>query len=246
MYPSDLEEAYIKKIINGTTVLVGTLTKSSFRYNLYFWHTVRIDFSPQRLTGYFDGKEILRIDDPQERLISAGTISLRFYQQDGYLDNIYAAEGERYSLISDVGNLVTWTDTGLSQGCYYAITAYDKAKNESIFSEPASATTFSGPHITLTKTCDKKYTSHGDTLTYTITYTNEGLGTATDVVIIEVLPENCKMQNVKCKMQNIEIRYWCNEGWQTDFSELATKIKWLIPQVAPGESGSVSITMEAE
>jgi uncharacterized repeat protein (TIGR01451 family) len=52
------------------------------------------------------------------------------------------------------------------------------------------------PHITLKKTCDKKYTSQKGTLTYTITYTNEGNATAMDVAIIEVLPENCKLSTV--------------------------------------------------
>ncbi|MDI6752348.1 MAG: hypothetical protein QME07_05810 [bacterium] len=47
------------------------------------------------------------------------------------------------------------------------------------------------PHILLKKTCDKKYASPGGTVTYTITYTNTGFATATDVNIIEVLPEHC-------------------------------------------------------
>ena len=35
------------------------------------------------------------------------------------------------------------------------------------------------PRITLKKTCDKKYIAQGGTITYTITYMNEGSGTAT-------------------------------------------------------------------
>ncbi|MEK9149347.1 MAG: hypothetical protein AAB267_04800, partial [Candidatus Desantisbacteria bacterium] len=55
------------------------------------------------------------------------------------------------------------------------------------------------PNITLKKTSDKKYVSPGGTVTYTITYSNEGNGTATDVVIIEVLPENCGLRIANLK-----------------------------------------------
>ncbi|MFH0774228.1 MAG: hypothetical protein V2A53_01855, partial [bacterium] len=94
------------------------------------------------------------------------------------------------------------------------------------------------PFITLKKTCDKKYVAKGGTLTYTITYTNEGSGTATDVVIIEVLPNNCKLQIANCKF------YYVNDKWQETLSPSATKIKWVIPEVAPGEIGTTSFTCE--
>ncbi|MDI6752351.1 MAG: hypothetical protein QME07_05825, partial [bacterium] len=98
------------------------------------------------------------------------------------------------------------------------------------------------PHILLKKTCDKKYTSPGGTVTYTITYTNEGSAAATDVNIIEVLPEHCVLIGIRDK--GVGIRYWYDSEWQETFSESATKIKWLIPEVAPGASGTVSFTME--
>ncbi|MFH0775163.1 MAG: hypothetical protein V2A53_06720, partial [bacterium] len=239
-------EAYIKKKIKGITVLSATLPQQSCSYNLYFWHTIRIEFSPKRVTGYLDGREILSINDPEERAISVDTISIRFYEQDGCLDNIYVTEGGSYDLVSDVGNPTSFTDTGLTDGTTYcyAITGYDKAKNESIYSESASATTFSGAHIILRKTCDKKYVTQGGTLTYIITYTNEGSGTATDVSIIEVLPEHCVLKGMRD--EGLGIRYWYNEGWQTDLSESATKIKWVIPEVAPGEMGTTSFTVEVK
>jgi uncharacterized repeat protein (TIGR01451 family) len=96
------------------------------------------------------------------------------------------------------------------------------------------------PFITLYKSQEKA----GNTIIYTITYTNEGSGTATDVNIIEVLPENVKLSIVHSQ-QSI-VSYWVIDHWQTDFSELATKIRWLIPQVAPASSGTVSFTVEVE
>ncbi|MFH0775017.1 MAG: hypothetical protein V2A53_05940, partial [bacterium] len=102
------------------------------------------------------------------------------------------------------------------------------------------------PLITLKKTCDKKYAAKGGTLTYTITYTNEGSGTATDVVIIEVLPNNCKLQIANFKLQNVEVSYWMIDHWQETCSESATKIKWLIPTVASAEAGSISFCVKVE
>jgi uncharacterized repeat protein (TIGR01451 family) len=97
------------------------------------------------------------------------------------------------------------------------------------------------PHITLTKTGTS---NPSGTITYTITYKNEGKGAATDLVIIDVLPENVKLSIVHSQ-QSI-VNYYVNDKWQETFSELATKIKWLIPQVAPTSSGTVSFSVEVE
>jgi len=48
------------------------------------------------------------------------------------------------------------------------------------------------------------------------------------------------------KMQNVEISYWYNEAWQTTFSPSAIKIKWLIPEVSPGQSGTLIFTVKVE
>lgn len=95
------------------------------------------------------------------------------------------------------------------------------------------------PKITLKKTSDKKYVAKEGTLTYTITYTNEGSGTAMNVSIIEVLPENTLLQNATGNPS-----YYVNSNWQATPSPSATKIKWLISQVSPASSGTVSFTCE--
>ncbi|MEK9148995.1 MAG: VCBS repeat-containing protein [Candidatus Desantisbacteria bacterium] len=100
------------------------------------------------------------------------------------------------------------------------------------------------PSIFLKKSCDKSKITKGGTITYTITYTNEGEGTATDVVIIEVLPEKCRIQNTEYRIQNTEVSYWYDGDWQSNLDEKATKIRWLIPEVAPASSGTASFTVE--
>ncbi|MFH0775289.1 MAG: hypothetical protein V2A53_07370 [bacterium] len=82
------------------------------------------------------------------------------------------------------------------------------------------------------------------TVIYTITYINEGSGTATDVTIIEVLPENCELRIANCESEDVKISYWYNNSWQETISSSATKIKWVIPEVAPASSGTVSFTCE--
>ncbi|MEW6607910.1 MAG: hypothetical protein AB1414_10755 [bacterium] len=101
------------------------------------------------------------------------------------------------------------------------------------------------PEITLYKSVDKASTLPGETLTYTITYKNEGQGTAKDVSIIDVLPEHCVLKSIVHSPQSI-VSYWYNNGWQTDFNEVATKIRWIIDEVGPGQSGSVSFTVRVK
>jgi len=95
------------------------------------------------------------------------------------------------------------------------------------------------PKITLHKEAIYKQGS----ITYTIIYTNEGEGTATDVNIIEVLPEKCKVQSVKSKD---EVSYWYEGKWQAVLSDKATKIKWVIPVIGPTEVGTVTFTVKVE
>ncbi len=97
------------------------------------------------------------------------------------------------------------------------------------------------PNIILYKEADKRYILSSQEITYTINYGNIGMGTATDVTIIEVLPENTLLQNATGNPS-----YYVTNKWQPTFSPSATKLKWLIPSVAPGESGSVSFTVKVK
>jgi len=52
------------------------------------------------------------------------------------------------------------------------------------------------PSITLQKKVDRTRVELGGTITYTITYANTGSATATDVTIVEVLPEHTALKGV--------------------------------------------------
>jgi len=82
------------------------------------------------------------------------------------------------------------------------------------------------------------------TITYKITYKNEGDETATDVVIIEVLPEKTKLEAIDS--QGLTTSYYVNGEWKADFNKDATKIKWTISEIAPNHEGTVSFTVRIE
>jgi uncharacterized repeat protein (TIGR01451 family) len=101
------------------------------------------------------------------------------------------------------------------------------------------------PFIKIEKFADKLFVERGGSITYTIYYENRGTITAKDVIIIDVIPEKCKIKDVKCKME-VKTDYWVDGRWQSEFSEKAEKIRWTIPEVAPAESGSVSFVCEVK
>jgi uncharacterized repeat protein (TIGR01451 family) len=98
------------------------------------------------------------------------------------------------------GSQESFTVTGLDPNTtyYFCIRARDDECNTSLLSNNATVTTLGtgDPCITLEKTVDKRYILPNQTITYTITYKNTGSVTATDVNIIEVLPENVKLSIV--------------------------------------------------
>ncbi|MFH0775235.1 MAG: lectin like domain-containing protein [bacterium] len=147
------------------------------------------------------------------------------YPESGYSSAATATAGQSY--ISSNGT--NWTDiTTLYSNTNVCI--------KGIAHLPTTATIF------LYKSSDKNSVAKGGTITYTITYTNKGNGIATDVNIVEVLPEHTVLKDFGD--QGSGVRYWYSNSWQPNFSEFATKIKWLIPQVTPSASGTVSFTCE--
>ncbi|MEW6104599.1 MAG: choice-of-anchor Q domain-containing protein [bacterium] len=101
------------------------------------------------------------------------------------------------------------------------------------------------PSITLEKRVDKSTITLGGTLTYTITYKNIGSATANDVVIIEVLPEKTLLES-EVKSQESGVSYWYDNNWQSTFSNKATKIRWIIPELLPQSEGSLSFVVRVK
>ncbi|MCK4529998.1 MAG: DUF11 domain-containing protein [Candidatus Marinimicrobia bacterium] len=78
-----------------------------------------------------------------------------------------------------------------------------------------------GPTLTLSKSVDKSSASPGDTITYTVTYSNTGNGNATYVFILESIPDNTDYIPTSAQGTNMTITYSHNNGSSYDSSETA-------------------------
>ncbi|MEW6482813.1 MAG: fibronectin type III domain-containing protein [bacterium] len=357
LFPAEVRKTIIKKVVDEE--IVAELTQSGDHYPINEqWHTIRIEFSPGTVTGYFNRERILSINDPEAIPTSVDTIYIWLSRQEGYLDDI-VVDRRHECWIKDVGTATAFQDTGLINGTtyHYAITAYDTSQNESPYSNeitatpgtdtisPAAITDFavaaitsnsitlkwtapgddgyegrattydirwatytitkdnwgsittgtkilvtqpaygtetftvtglqpnttywfaiktadevpnwsnlsnvatatpSSPKITLTKKASEQKVYSKGTITYMITYKNEGQATAMNVVIIDVLPKNTVLES-EVESQGSEVRYWYGGKWHSEFSSKATKVKWIFKDpIPPGEVGTVSFTVRVE
>lgn len=80
--------AYITKVVNGQTVFQKVFIPSPPSYSLNAWHTLGIRFSPESVTGYLDGQEIMTVIDPGAQNLSVGAFELMANQQYQYVDNV--------------------------------------------------------------------------------------------------------------------------------------------------------------
>jgi len=100
-----------------------------------------------------------------------------------------------------------------------------------------------GPLLTLSKMVDKTSASPGDTLTYSVTYSNTGDGDATFVFVLENIPSNTVYVINSASGSGTTITYSHNGGISYDANQ-TTPITNLSFQhtgtLAPGAGGSVS------
>ena len=85
------------------------------------------------------------------------------------------------------------------------------------------------PNLVLLKQADATAVAPGDTVTYTLTYSNTGDGPATSVVINEPIPAGTEFVS-------------CTGGCTTSGSPV-THASWSVGTVPPGGSGSVTLTV---
>ncbi len=108
---------------------------------------------------------------------------------------------------------------------------------------PTATVLVTGPTLTLNKSVDKSSAAPGDTVTYTVTYSNTGDGNASFVFILESIPDNTDYITDSAAGAGMTILYSHNGGisYDGDQTPPVTNLSYqLSGTLAPGASGSVS------
>lgn len=96
-----------------------------------------------------------------------------------------------------------------------------------IYVKASSAPVTTTPNISLSLSVDRAEAAPGDILTYTVTYRNTGDGTATSVSITNPVPQN--------------MTYVSGSASSGGTYDAASRlVRWTIPSIAPGATGSLS------
>jgi len=106
-----------------------------------------------------------------------------------------------------------------------------------------------GPGLSLVKSADKSSAAPGDTITYTINYSNSGNGNATYVFILESIPTNTDYITGSATGSNMTITYSHNDGSSYDSSETppVTDLSFqLSGTLLPGSSGNVQFKVKVK
>ena len=90
--------------------------------------------------------------------------------------------------------------------------------------------TVTAPVMSFSKVADVQFADPGDTITYTLTYSNEGAGWATGVVVTDTIPELVTFQTAN--------------PWYTSVS--SRTYSWDIGDVAPENSGTITVTVNVD
>ncbi|MCK4367674.1 MAG: DUF11 domain-containing protein, partial [Thermoplasmata archaeon] len=90
--------------------------------------------------------------------------------------------------------------------------------------------TVTAPLMTISKVADVEYADPGDTIVYTITYENTKTGTATDVVVEDVIPSYTTLVETDPPYDDFD----------------GTTITWLLGEVTGGSGGTITVTVTVD
>jgi uncharacterized repeat protein (TIGR01451 family) len=93
--------------------------------------------------------------------------------------------------------------------------------------KPASSGGTQSPNITVTIKADRWKASPGDTITYTVTYTNKGTGTASNIVVSVPVPSYTTYVSASASSGGA-------------YNSSTKKVSWTIQSLAAGASGTAT------
>jgi uncharacterized repeat protein (TIGR01451 family) len=123
-----------------------------------------------------------------------------------------------------------------------ATSSYDPAT----WDAAADALTLSGPSLTLLKASDRAAALPGDTITYTVTYTNTGDQEAQNVVLTDAVPAPAVYVAGSASGAGAAVSFSHDGGLTYDASEAApvTHVRWsLLAPLAAGASGTAGFSV---
>jgi len=103
--------------------------------------------------------------------------------------------------------------------------------------------------LVLDKSVDKNSAEPGETLSYTITYTNVGEGNANTIIILETIPTNSTYITDSAGGAGMTIQYSHDGGSNFDNSQAApvTNISYSrSTPLLPGQNGSVTLQVKVD
>jgi uncharacterized repeat protein (TIGR01451 family) len=146
-------------------------------------------------------------------------------------------------------NLVFSAIASLSPGIYTNTASVSGSNFETKTTGATAELQINGPSLNLNKSVDKLSAAPGDTMTYTVSYSNPGNGNATYVFILESIPGNTDYISGSAQGSNMTITYSHNNGssYDSDDSAPVTDISFQLSGIlTPGSSGQIQYTVRVK
>jgi uncharacterized repeat protein (TIGR01451 family) len=149
----------------------------------------------------------------------------------------------------DSVNLVFSAISSVTPGTYYNSASVSGSNFDTKSTGSTAELLINGPGLSLVKSTDMASAAPGDTITYTINYSNSGNGNATYVFILESIPANTDYITGSASGANMTITYSHNNGSSYDSSETppVTDLSFqLSGTLAAGTSGSLEFKVKVK
>ncbi|MBN1933907.1 MAG: cadherin-like domain-containing protein, partial [Anaerolineae bacterium] len=163
---------------------------------------------------------------------TGGTVNIIFDYSDSGLGGTPTYPVGAYRLLSRAGTSGQFTDVTTASGATVSIDG-DQVQFLGVNVSPLDGLTFTlgvytPPDLALIKAVTPASAAPGQTITYTLVFSNAGIGAATDVVITDTIPVS--VTNTSVSSSGVAI------------TETAPGYVWAVADLAPGVGGVITVT----